>query len=51
MAILHMLQSEISGEIYGVTADIYKAINIKVALEKKGEKIRIVQVKDLDAKI
>jgi len=51
MAILYMLQSEISGEIYGVTADIYKAERLKASLEKRGEKIRIVNVKDLDQEV
>ena len=43
-----MIQSEITGEIYGITADIYKAERLKASLEKRGEKIRIVNVKDLD---
>ena len=46
-----MLRSEISGEIYGVTADIYKAYRIKDSLEKRGEKIQIVNVKDLDTEV
>ena len=49
MAILYMLQSEISGEIYGITKDIYKAMSLKESLEKRGDKIKIINVKDLDA--